>query len=497
MQIFYSLKNFFSKKIVIYTGLGIAVIAIIGVLVNNGNGMQTTAAIRSNIVQEVASTGKVKPNQSVNLGFDKSGRVANVYLEVGDFVKAGQVIATLESGEISADLNKARASLDEAKIKLREIKSTAPISYNDASRNLDAAVKEGFADADNAIRNRADQFFTNIPNNPQFEISIISGGFTHYFNVPSDMALEINNSRIKVESVLNDWQKRISNLNSSNLVSEADKAISDLNTISDFLDKTAAAVNTFSPAEYAYETTVNTYKSTISSARSEVSGAISAIVTAKDKLTSAPTLGEGGQFESVLTQEAKVSQAQAAVSSLEATLNKSTIRAPFDGVVTLQEAKAGATVSAGETLVSVISQNQMYVEANISEINIGKISVDNPVSVTFDALPGEEFLGEVSYVEPGDVIIDGVVNYKIRVNLKNLDPRIKSGLTANLKIQTSMKENVLVIPLYAVTKEQGQNFVNKVVDGKIQKVPVSLGISGNTGLVEILSGLKEGDNIEF
>lgn len=497
MQIFSSLKNFFSKKIVIYAGLGIAVIAVIGVLVSNGNGMQTTAVIRSNIIQEVASTGKVKPNQSVNLGFDKSGRVANVYSEIGDFVKEGQVIATLESGEISADLNKAQAYLEEEKIKLREIKSTAPVSYNDASKNLDAAVREGFADADNAVRNRADQFFTNNISNPQFEISITSTGFTHYFNVPSDTALKINNSRKEIEIVLTDWQKRISNLNSSSLVSEADKAISDLNTISDFLDKMAAAVNTFSPAEYAYETTVNTYKTTISSARSEVSGAISAIVTAKDKLTSAPTLGENGQFESILTQEAKVSQAQAAVSSLIATLNKSTIRAPFDGVITLQDAKVGATVSAGVTLVSVISQNQMYIEANISEINIGKISVGNPASVTFDALSGEEFLGEVSYIEPGDVIIDGVVNYKIRVNLKNLDPRIKSGLTANLKIQTSIKESVLVIPLYAVTKEKGQNFVNKVVGGKVQKIPVTLGISGNTGLVEVLSGLREGDSVEF
>lgn len=497
MQIFYSLKNFFSKKIVIYIGLGIVAIVIIGVLINNGNGMQTTTAIRSNIIQEVASTGKVKPNQSVNLGFDKSGRVVNVYSEIGDFVKEGQVIAALESGEIYADLNKARASLDEAKIKLREVKSTAPVSFGDASRNLDAAIREGFADADDAVRNKADQFFKDIPANPRFEISITSGNFIHYFNVPSETAIEINNERKNVENILTDWQERISKVNSTNLVSESDKAISNLNTVSGFLDKVAGAVNTFTSSDYAYDTTISGYKTTISGARSAVSGAISAIVTAKDKLTSAPTLGESGQFESVLTQEAKVSQAQAAVSSLEATLNKSTIRAPFDGIVTLQDAKVGATVSAGATLISIISQNQMYIEANISEINIGKISVGNPVSITFDAFQGEEFLGEVSYIEPGDVIIDGVVNYKIRVNLKNLDSRIKSGLTVNLKVQTSMKENVLVIPLYAVTKEKGQNFVNKVVDGKIQKVPVVLGISGNTGLVEIISGLKEGDNVEF
>jgi HlyD family secretion protein len=489
--------SFLSKKVLIYVGIGLVVIVAIIIKFSDGNGKQTATVIRTDITQEIAATGKIKPNQSVNLGFDQSGRVANIRASIGEVIESGQIIASLESGEILANLAKARASLLEENIKLGEVKSTAPISYNDAYKNLDAAIKEGFADADNAIRNRADQFFKNTTANPQFEISITSGNFTHYFNVPSGLTAEINNGRKDVESILTDWQKRISSLNSSNLVSEANKAISDLNIISDFLDKIAGAVNTFTSAEYAYETTVSNYKTTISGARSEVSGAISAVVTAKDKLNAAPILGQNGEFGDIQVQEAAVSQAQAAVSSLEASLNKSIIRAPFGGIITLQDAKIGATVSAGETLVSIISQNEMYIEASISEIHIGKIAVGNPASIIFDAFPDEEFSGKVSYIEPGDVLIDGIVNYKIRVSLKNPDPRVKSGLTANLKIQTSKKENVLAIPLYAVIKENDQNFVNKMVGNEIQKIPVNLGISGNNGLAEILSGLGEGDTVEF
>ena len=84
----------------------------------------------------------------------------------------------------------------------------------------------------------------------------------------------------------------------------------------------------------------------------------------------------------------------------------------------------------------------------------------DPVSITFDAFLNEIFLGEVSFIEPGDVVIDGIVNYKVRVSLKNFDPRIKSGLTANLKIETSKKENVVSIPMYVVIKEGDKNFVN-------------------------------------
>jgi len=452
---------------------------------------------RADIVQEVAATGKVEPNQSVDLGFDKSGRVGSVSVLIGETVTQGQFIASLESGEISADLAKARAVLLEENINLREIKNTAPVTYSDASKNLDAAIKEGFADADNAVRNRAGQFFKTPLTNPQFEIFITSGNFIHYFNVPNNIVIDINNSRRMVEDILINWQKKISNLDSFSLVSEADLAINDLNVISIFLDKIAGAVNTFSPVEYAYETTVASYKTTISSARGEVSGAISAIVTAKDKLNTAPTVRVDGQFESVLAQEAKVKQAEAVVSSYQASLSKSIIRAPFDGVVTLQDAKVGGAISAGTTLVSIVSQDKIYIEANISEIHIGKIMVGNKTSTTFDAFPSEVFSGEVSYIEPGDVIIDGVVNYKIRVNLTNPETRIKNGLTSNLKIQTARKENVLAIPLYAVSKEDGQTFVNKMVGQKTQKTAVILGLSGNDGMAEVLSGLEEGDMVEF
>lgn len=489
--------SFLSKKILIYAGLGLVAVLVITLNLNHGSGKQIVAVSRADVMQEVASTGKVKPNQSVNLGFDTSGRVGNVNASVGTLVKKGQILATLETGEISADLAKARASLEGENINLREMKNTAPISYADASKNLDASIRSGFADADDAIRNKADQFFKNVDSNPEFEVSITSGNFIHYFNVSANTKIQINNDRKKAESILTDWQKRIGTLNSTNVVSEASKAIADLNSISGFLDEIAAAVNTFSSTDYAYDTTVNGYKTTILSARNEVSDAISNLVSAKDKLNLAPTLGQNGEFESVLTQESKVKQAEAAVASLEASLSKSVIRAPFDGIVTVQDAKLGATVSAGNTLISVISQSEMYIEADISEIHIGKIKVGDLTTITFDAFQGEQFDGEVSYIEPGDTIIDGVVNYKIRISIANLDSRIKSGLTANLKIQTAKKENVLVLPLYAVIKENDQNFVNKLVGKKSQKTLVTLGLIGNSGLAEVLSGLSEGDRVEF
>jgi hypothetical protein len=94
-------------------------------------------------------------------------------------------------------------------------------------------------------------------------------------------------------------------------------------------------------------------------------------------------------------------------------------------------------------------------------------------------------------------LIDGIVNYKIRVTLKNTDPRIKTGLTTNLKIQTSKKSAVLAIPLYAVAKEGDQSFVNLEIGKNTKKVQIETGLLGNDGLVEVLNGLNEGDIVQF
>ena len=493
--------SFVTKKFLIYAGILVVLVVLVIFGFRNGDDKQVATVVRGEIVQEVSATGKVKPLDSVSMGFDRTGRVGRVYVKVGDMVKTGQVLASLESGEASAEVAKARASLDQEIIKLREIKNTAPISFNDASKNLEAAIQEGFADADNAVRNKTDQFFKNVPDNPRFEVSITSGNFIHYFEVSHNIKIDLNNTRKKVEDILNNWQKRISNLNSSSVVSEADLAINDLRFISSFLDKVAGAVNSFVSTDYDYDTTVAGYKTAVNSARSEVSNAISALVTAKDKVNSSPLLGTTGEFESILSEETKVAGARAVLASAEANLRKFMIVSPFPGVVTLQEAKVGGTVTAGTSVISMNGyEGDVYIEADISEINIGKISEGNLVAVTFDAFPGEGKQGIVSYVEPGDFLIDGVVNYKIRIRLQpgDAEKRIKSGLTANLKIETARATDVLILPLYAISKESDGTYVNKIVGDKTVKIRVELsGLVSSNGLVRILSGLEVGDKVEF
>jgi multidrug efflux pump subunit AcrA (membrane-fusion protein) len=123
------------------------------------------------------------------------------------------------------------------------------------------------------------------------------------------------------------------------------------------------------------------------------------------------------------------------------------------------------------------------------------VNVNDPVNMTFDAFPGETFTGKVFFIDPAETIVSGVVDYKIKVSFDKIDPRIKSGLTANLEINTQKKDGVLVLPQFAILQTDTGSFVKEVKNGAVVQMPVTLGIRDDQGNVEVVSGVSEGDQV--
>jgi membrane fusion protein (multidrug efflux system) len=163
--------------------------------------------------------------------------------------------------------------------------------------------------------------------------------------------------------------------------------------------------------------------------------------------------------------------------------------------VTKQDAKVGEVVTSGAKIISIISDNSLEIESNVSEISIGKVSIGNKVEIRFDAFPEKIYMGKVSYIEPAETIIDGVVNYKTTVNFDEYFPEIKSGLTSKLDIITATREDSLIIPQYAITEKSDGQYVSKLNGRNYLDQKVEIGIRGQDGSVEVLSGLNEGDTV--
>lgn len=492
----------------------VILLGIVFIFARNNKATALTATVeRGSVIQNIAATGKTKAKSSAHLSFERSGQIAHIYAQVGDQVYAGKTLVELERSELVANLNDAKANVNIQKAKLAELKSgsspeaialkeTAVTKAKNtllvAEQNLSDKLQEAYTKADNAIRNHIDQFITNgSSNNPSLNFTVSSQVLEN----------DIENGRVTIEKMLIGWNAYLKKTPAVHTVTDATKlSEQNLVQITQFLDMIALAVNALTPTSGMSQTTIDAYKSGVITARTDVNTAITNISTVFEKLKDAESgliiatqelsiAITGGTAEELATQKAYIEQAEAKMQAVQAQIGKTTIRSPIAGIITKQDAEIGETVSAYENIVSVTGGDGFEIEAFIPEINIGKISVENPVHITLDAFPEEVFAGTVSFIDPAETIVNGVVNFKITIRFDIADERIKSGLTANLSIETARKDDVLFLPRFSVTKINGDAFVTRVTKEKTEKVPVILGLQGEGSKVEIQSGLSEGDAV--
>lgn len=470
-------------------------------------------ATKGSIVQEVTLTGKTQSTESVDLSFETSGKVKSIDVEIGDTVEAGQILVSLNSSEASLELAEAQAQLEVELSALRELKkgtrpeeilvyetklSNAKVDSSSSLSSLADKLRDSFTKADDSIRNNIDQLFSNPrTTNPQFNINVSD----------SQLKNNIEQGRVAVEETLaslRDISGGVSSENATELLAKSDEVVDLLNAIKSFLDKVALAVNALSSSSSLNQATVDAYKTAVSTARSTINSSVSSILTSEETARasiSAVSLAEtelalkkaGATSDQISSQDAKVRQSQAKIARLKLAIDKMVLRSPISGVVTKQDAKVGGVVSAQAIVVSIIVKDSLEIEANIPEVDIGRVALGNQVNITVDAFPGENFDGVLSYIDPAETVVDGVVNFKSKVTFKINDTRLKSGLTANLEIQSARKDNIILVPQLAILENDSGAFVKVLKEGKLIDVKVVLGARDNFGNVEVVSGVREGD----
>lgn len=203
---------------------------------------------------------------------------------------------------------------------------------------------------------------------------------------------------------------------------------------------------------------------------------------------------------------AQVDQAQAALENINKQIRDMSLEAPINGVVTTVNFKAGEQFAGSLPMVKMLVDNSFKIEVDISEANISKIKVGNPVEITLDAFSDDLILtGVVSFIEPAQTLISGVVYYKVTIEFSNLAETaeklnleglsLKSGMTANAVITTDSRDNVLSVPLRAIVERDSERIIRILRQGIYQEVVVEVGLRGDNGLVEIKGDIKEGDEI--
>src|SRR4051812_4952865 len=191
-------------------------------------------------------------------------------------------------------------------------------------------------------------------------------------------------------------------------------------------------------------------------------------------------------------------RADKALKIIEDKLAKTRIEAPFDCTVLTRPVSLGQTVSgsagfnSGTEILSIANLNDMIITAHINQADVTRMKNGQPVDVQVESVPGLRMKGVVERIAPQAVIKNGIKGFSARISIKELDPRIRPGMTSILSIPVASVENALSVPLSAVFVEKGERFVYVKGSEKFERRIVQIGIS-DYSFAKVQQGLQEGD----
>ena len=336
---------------------------------------------KGDLAKSVVATGKIEPITKVEIKSKASGIVKKLYLDAGEKVKTGQLLAELDKEEIQARVSQAEAALQAAKA--------------------------------NVERAKVDAMGPDVP-------------------------------------LLLRAYERAQQMAKEGVVSQA--ALDD--------------------AQRNYELAVNKQN------------------MAKASLTQA---------------QAQVQQSRATLEQLQQEYRNSTIVSPMDGLLLSRNVEVGDAVSSilvlgsSATLVMTLGDtSEVYVKGKVDESDIAKVYLGQPARIKVESFKDQTFNGKVTKISPLGVEKDNVTTFEVRVSVTNDKGDLKAAMTANAEIILEEHKGTLIIPEGAILYDKDKNASVEVPDphgkdGK-RKVAVKIGVS-NGAKTEVLSGLKEGDQV--
>ncbi len=411
----------------------------------------TGVVTESTLTDTVESSGSLQAAQVATLTWYTSGVVSTVNVESGDIVSDDDVLMELDSTTVPAEVINAFVELAKARLALEDAKSM--------SSTAQAAVD--LAEAQD----------------------LYNESYSDYYMIGKTIG-----SNISIKAAENALEQ------ANVILARASKRVTKLS----YLQDTDLAKLEAIEAEINAQQNVNTLMAQINYLKSTPDATVSALYDANFQLAKAQLESAQRAYDRVKDgpNVDDIAVAQAAVDAAQATVNSMKIIAPFDGEVVLLYNQVGDQINENENALILVNRETMYVEVAIDETSISNVSLGDTATISFDAFPGKETTGKVTFINPIGSSSSGVVNYTVRVTLDKADTSVLIGATATIVIQTGEPQTSLFVPITAVQTDAQGEYVTRVVNGKEERVSVVSGqISGNTVLVA--GDLKAGDIVKI
>jgi len=412
---------------------------------------QTEKITRGNLTAIVGATGTVRANQTAVMTWQTTGQIGEINVAAGEQVSTGDVLGRLSLSSLPQALILAEADLVAARRALENLQQSSL-----ARAQAQLALSQAEDELNTAMSKRTSKDYSRA----------------------SELTLEEARTRLSLAedevARYEDLYDQVKNFSSDNTTR---------------LNIYSALLNARRQLELA-QANLRYLEGGPNPLEVEQADATVALAQAKydDALREWDRIKDGPDPDDVRAAEARIA-------AIEASLAMSTLTAPFTGTITEVNSKIGDQVTPGTNSFRLDDLSRLLVDVQVPEADINRLEVGQPVVMSFDAILGKEYNGKIVEVGRVGATVTGIVNFKVTIELSDIDSDVLSGMTAAVNIVINQLEDVLLVPNRAVRLKDGQRVVYLLKLGVPTAVPIELGAQSDL-TSEIVSGdVKEGDTV--
>lgn len=471
------------------------------ILAETGIPVRTSPVSREDVVQTVEVTGSLAALDTVMLSPKVPGKVAYVAVRPGDPVSAGQVVVKLDDTDAVNGVRQAESSLSQALTNVR----TAESSVQVAKAGLEQAEARQ-RQAETALRVQETQSSTSIEqakaalDSAKARLDMLKKGAREQEKLSAQSAVaqakaNLNNAQSslrRMQQLFREGAISESQLEQAQAQYEVAKAAYDAAVQQASLVHEGPRTEEIRAAEAAVAQAEEGLRMARAAAaqdevrREDVRNARAAVVQARATLLQAQ--------DSVSRARDAVRQARAALAIARETLKNMSVTSPVNGWVARRFTEPGQMANVGTPLLEVVDLRTVYFEASVSEMEIGRIKVGQPVMVRVDAYPSETFRGTVFRIYPAASTAGR--NFGVRITIPNPGLRLRPGMFARGKVEVLRRRGALTVASEAVLVRNGSQVVFVAQGSTAKMVRVTTG-AVTDGSVEVLepAKIREGDRV--
>ena len=433
--------------------------------------------------------------------------VEAVLVEVGDSVQAGDTLVQLDSDTLLFAVEKAEQNLTLQEANLTALQTGATEEDIAAA---EAAVQSAQANLDNLLAGPSEQEIAESEANIRTQQAGVASASASYNSTQDSISAsalasaeaDLISARITFDNAQEAFDKNDNPFTYANLteaqdnLTQAQTAFDELNAGPNQGTLNNASANISAAIANREQAEANHAALLAGATEAQIAAARSALAQAESSLDNLLTPASA---ENIAVAEAQVEQARLALLDAQESLAQATMTAPFAGLITAVYIAEGEYATGD--VVELVS-DELHVILDVDEVDIGTLSQGQEAIITLETWPDTEITSQIRTIAPTANDNSNVVVYEVILTLSETDLPVLVGMTANARLVTANRSDVLLVPNAAITadREAGTYNVNLVTgedeNGQPTTEPTAVTIGlRDEGFTEITSGLAEGDEV--